>query len=133
MEAITYGALSRLFAGLRISHRKAVASLFDYDEKVLASWFRSLNLVRNMCAHHNRLWNAPMNVDQPMAARKLLSELARTDLLYARTIVLGELLSIIEPGMGWKRRLTALICGQPAVPTAAMGFPPDWASRPFWS
>jgi abortive infection bacteriophage resistance protein len=133
MEAITYGTLSRLFAGLCLSHRKAVALRFGYDEKVLASWFRSLNLVRNMCAHHNRLWNAPMNVDQPMAARKLLSELARTDLLYARTIVLGELLSIIQPAMEWKRRLTTLICRYPAVPTAAMGFPADWASRPFWS
>jgi abortive infection bacteriophage resistance protein len=132
MESITYGALSRLFSGLRLSHRKAVAVQFGYDEKVLSSWFRSLNLVRNMCAHHNRLWNAPMNVDQPMAARKLISELARTDLLYARTIVLGELLSIIEPASEWKRRLVALICRYPAVPTAAMGFPPDWSTRAFW-
>jgi abortive infection bacteriophage resistance protein len=132
METITYGALSRLFSGLRIGHRKAVAVRFGYDEKVLASWFRSLNLLRNMCAHHNRLWNAPMNVDQPMAARKLASELARTDLLYARTVVLGELLSIVDPASEWKRRLIALICRYPAVPTGAMGFPPDWSSRAFW-
>jgi abortive infection bacteriophage resistance protein len=105
---------------------------FGYDEKVLASWFRSLNLLRNMCAHHNRLWNAPMNVDQPMRARKLVSELARTDLLYARTVVLGELLSIVDPASEWKRRLTALICRFPAVPTGAMGFPADWSSRAFW-
>ena len=132
METITYGALSRLFSGLRIAHRKSVAQRFGYDEKVLSSWFRSLNLLRNMCAHHNRLWNAPMNVDQPMAARRLLPELGRTDLFYARAVVLAELLEMIEPASDWKRRLKALLDRYPDVPTSTMGFPADWRARPFW-
>ncbi len=133
METITYGALSRLFSGLRISHRKSVAQRFGYDEKVLSSWFRSLNLLRNMCAHHNRLWNAPMNVDQPMAAKRLLPELGRTDLFYPRAVVLAELLVMIEPASDWKSRLKALLERYPEVPTSTMGFPGDWRSRPFWS
>lgn len=133
METITYGALSRLFSGLRIAHRKSVAQRFGYDEKVLASWFRSLNLLRNMCAHHNRLWNAPMNVDQPMAAKRLQPELARTDLFYARAIVLGELVMVIDPASDWKRRLRALVDRYPGVPLTVMGFPADWSTREFWS
>ena len=54
MEALTFGALSRLYAGLALRHRKAVALRFGYDESVLSSWFRSINLVRNLSAHHGR-------------------------------------------------------------------------------
>jgi abortive infection bacteriophage resistance protein len=133
MESITYGALSRLFSGLRLVHRKSVAQRFGYDEKVLSSWFRSLNLLRNMCAHHNRLWNAPMNVDQPIAAKRLLPELGRTDLFYARAVVLAELLSMIEPASDWKRRLKGLMDRYPGVPASVMGFPADWRTRAFWN
>jgi abortive infection bacteriophage resistance protein len=133
MEAITYGTLSRLFAGLQLSHRKAIAVRFGFDEVVLASWFRALNLLRNMCAHHNRLWNMPLHVDQPMAAKKLKAELGGAgDRYYARAVVMSALLEMIDPDSDWKARLVALLDRHPGIPTAAMGFPPDWRARPFW-
>lgn len=133
METITYGALSRLFSSLKVAHRKAVARRFGYDEAVLGSWFRSLNLLRNMCAHHNRLWNAPMHVDQPVGARKLRGEQGRTDLLYARIVVLAALLDVIGGGAEWKQRMAALADRYPRVPLSGMGFPEDWRTRVFWS
>lgn len=132
MEAITYGSLSRLFSGLKLKHRKAVARRFGYDETVLGSWFRALNLLRNMCAHHNRLWNAPMHVDQPVGAKKLRAELGRTDVLYARLVILAALMDAMGAGAEWKRRLTELMDRYPNVPRAVMGFPEDWQARGFW-
>jgi abortive infection bacteriophage resistance protein len=132
MEAITFGALSRLFSGLALRHRKAVAARFGYDETVLSSWFRAANLVRNVCAHHSRLWNAPMHVDQPLAAKKLRSEMIPTDRLYARLVVLAGLVEMIDPATDWKQRLVALVARSPSVPLAPMGVPADWDTRPFW-
>lgn len=132
MEAITFGALSRLYSGLRLHHRKAVARRFRYDEKILVSWFRSMNMLRNMCAHHNRLWNFHMLVDQPKAAKRFQGELVRTDRFYSRAVVLIALLDAIAGGSGWKQRLIALIDRYPGVPTAAMGFPADWRRRAVW-
>ena len=132
MEAITFGSLSRLYSGLRLHHRKAIATHFGYDEKILVSWFRSLNMLRNMCAHHNRLWNFHMLVDQPKVAKKFRSEMTRTDRLYARVIVLIALLDEIAHGSDWKQRLIDLINRFPRVPTAAMGFPADWRLRAVW-
>jgi abortive infection bacteriophage resistance protein len=132
MEALTFGALSRLFAGLALRHRKAVAVRFGYDETVLASWFRSINLVRNLSAHHSRLWNAPMHVDQPIAAKSLRSEMIPTDRLYARLVVLAALLEMIDPASDWKRRLVELISRHPELPLSQMGIPADWHTRPFW-
>jgi abortive infection bacteriophage resistance protein len=131
-EAITFGALSRLYSGLQLRHRKAIADRFGFDEKVLVSWFRSVNMLRNMCAHHNRLWNFRMVVDQPMAANRLRSEMSSTERFYARAVVLVALLQAIAPGAGWAQRLVSLIDRYPAVPTAEMGFPADWRTRPLW-
>lgn len=133
MEAVTFGSLSRLYSGLRIDHRKAVARRFGYDETILVSWFRSMNMLRNMCAHHNRLWNFHMVVDQPKAAKRFRSELVRTDRFYARAIVLIALLDSVAAGSGWKQRLIALIDRYPGVPPAAMGFPSDWRRRAIWT
>ncbi|HEX6041423.1 Abi family protein [Longimicrobium sp.] len=132
LEAITFGSLSRLYSGLKLHHRKAIASRFGLDETVLVSWFRSLNMLRNMCAHHNRLWNFPMLVDQPKAAKRFRGEMARTDRFYARAVVIVALLDAVAPGSDWKARLIALFGRYPGVPVAAMGFPPDWRRRPIW-
>lgn len=132
MEASTFGALSRLFSGLTLSHRKAIAVRFGYDETVLSSWFRSINLVRNLCAHHGRLWNAPMHVDQPLAAKKLRSEQTPTDTLYARLVAIAALLGMIDPRSDWKNRLASLLARYPSVPLAPMGVPAGWDARPFW-
>jgi abortive infection bacteriophage resistance protein len=133
MEAVTFGALSRLYSGLALRHRKAVAFSFGYDETVLSSWFRSMTYVRNISAHHGRLWNAPMHVDQPLAAKKLRCEMIPTDRLYARFVVLAALLEAIGPASEWKRRLIALVGRYPAVPLKQMGMPAGWQCRPFWS
>jgi abortive infection bacteriophage resistance protein len=133
MEALTFGALSRLFSGLALRHRKAVSVRFGYDETVLASWFRAVNLVRNICAHHGRLWNAPMHVDQPLAERRLRAEMIPTDRLYARFVVLAALLAMTDPASDWKHRLLALVAAHPGVPLQPMGIPPGWEVRPFWA
>ncbi|HEX8317337.1 Abi family protein [Longimicrobium sp.] len=133
MEALTFGALSRLYSGLALKHRKAVALRFGYDETVLASWFRSINLVRNISAHHSRLWNSPMHVDQPLAAKKLRSEMTPTDRLYARLIVLGALLEAVDPGSDWKQRLVGLVKHYPTVPLGLIGMPAGWENSPFWT
>ncbi|WP_449103132.1 Abi family protein [Pseudomonas extremaustralis] len=41
LEAVTFGPLSHLYANLQISHRKAIATAFGFDEKVLVTWFKS--------------------------------------------------------------------------------------------
>jgi abortive infection bacteriophage resistance protein len=133
MEALTYGQLSHLFSRLALPHRKQIALRFGFDETVLVSWFRSLNVLRNMCAHHNRLWNFPLLVDKPKAAKRLKDELAATDRFYARAVVLSTLLDTTGHGEDWRRRLVMLLARYPIVETASMGFPSDWQTRSLWN
>lgn len=122
-EALTFGDLSRLYSSLTKANRKSVARQFGYDEVVLVSWFRCLNTLRNMCAHHNRLWNAVLAVNAPMFANALKSEFSSARSFHARAVVIVALLSVIDPASTWKGQLNALLSRYPGVDSAAMGFP----------
>ena len=64
-EVWDFGAMSKLYAGMRVQEQDAIAAKYGVcDGRVFASWLRSLNYLRNLCAHHSRLWNRNI-VDQP--------------------------------------------------------------------
>jgi abortive infection bacteriophage resistance protein len=46
-----------LFTGVHDQIRKETATYFKTEDVVLESWLRALNGVRNIAAHHGRLWN----------------------------------------------------------------------------
>jgi len=133
-EAVTFGTLSHLYSTLHIKNRKLVARNFRYDEAILVSWFRTINDLRNMCAHHNRLWNARLLVNQPKSARAISAELttALQPTFYARAAVIAALLKVVDRTSNWKQRLIDLTVKYPSVPTADMGFPADWRTRALW-
>jgi abortive infection bacteriophage resistance protein len=134
LQAITFGPLSILYSGLHLSNRKLIAQSFNYDETILVFWFRSLNMVRNMCAHHNRMWNFVWQVDQPMAANRLAAVWSPSqNKFYARAVVLVALLNQIEPKSTWKNRLLSLLSAHPTINPAQMGFPAGWQAFPFWA
>ncbi|HET7231236.1 MAG TPA: Abi family protein [Longimicrobium sp.] len=133
MEAVTFGALSQLFSNLARPYRIRIARRFQVNELVLSSWFRAVNGVRNICAHHARLWNAPMHVNKPMAGREFAAEFtSTTDTFFDRAVVINLLLDRVAPLSGWKASLRELIDGSPHVDPARMGFPPGWRERLIW-
>ena len=136
-EAVTFGTLSKLFADLTLSNRKLVARTFGYDENVPVSWFRSLNDFRSKCAHHNRVWNANFASNQPMVARgvrQVFGPQPRTDLFYARAVILAALLDAVGRSGTWKQGFVAHIrTHQPLVDEVTMECPPGWTAMPFWA
>ncbi|VEI48268.1 abortive infection bacteriophage resistance protein [Actinobacillus equuli] len=57
IEMLTWGELSHLYAGLSEKHQKPIAKNLGVQAPILESWLKVLNDVRNICAHHSRLWN----------------------------------------------------------------------------
>ena len=65
VETWDFGALSQLFAMMKVKHQTQIAMKYGVaDWEAFQSWLRSLNYLRNICAHHSRLWNRNI-VDQP--------------------------------------------------------------------
>lgn len=132
LEAVTLGTLSHFFADLNLSNRKLIASEFGFDERILVSWFRTITVLRNMCAHHNRLWNFSFVAYQPILTKMHLPLFSAATTFHTRSVILILLLtSIGAAGNEWRDRLVALLKTTTGR-EQKMGFPAGWDKQPFW-
>lgn len=62
-EIVPFGSISKLYSNFRSGKSKReVAHWFGLDDLTFSSWLHSLVYVRNVCAHHSRLWNRVMRI-----------------------------------------------------------------------
>lgn len=61
-EVMSFGALSKLYANLKRVEQKKIAECFQLHRSVLQSWLHAFTYVRNLCAHHSRLWNRQLAI-----------------------------------------------------------------------
>lgn len=57
VELLDWGSLTRLFGFAPPDVQQEVAGACGLNGPQLASWLKALNVVRNICAHHGRLFN----------------------------------------------------------------------------
>jgi abortive infection bacteriophage resistance protein len=130
-ESVSFGTISYAYQNLEPAESGVICRGYGLPHPVLASWLHSLNYVRNVCAHHGRLWNRECRI-KPLIARAYKAELTPNDRVYAQMVVIQILLALIAPGNHWAGKLRELLAEHPRVPTTAMGFPAGWASRRIW-
>jgi len=131
-ETLSLGSLSLLYRNLQSRPaRQKIASFFGVDESILYGWLHTLTYVRNLCAHHSRLWNHRL-VIKFSVARHHQKIINRGDSIYAVLVVLHELLKKINPDAHWHKHLLTLMTSHPRTPLAPMGFPDCWSNEPFW-
>lgn len=143
VELLDFGPLSILLNGLSYRDKQAIASQFAVPRPdLLTSWVRTLCNVRNICAHHARLWNKPI-ADQPRLPRNgevpdldhLLSLPAGPTRLYAPAAICRFLLRTINPSTSWAARLKAHLGSFPPNPYVSLansGFPNQWENEKLW-
>lgn len=136
-EVMSLGQLSKWLSNLKFrADRQAIAKPYGLDERVLVSIAHHLTYIRNICAHHGRLWNkqftVTMTVPNAPASLKLAMNTAATRKVYNTLAVLGYLVGIVAPGSEWRRRLIELIASCSLADPNAMGFPENWQTRPSW-
>lgn len=144
MELITVGELSRVFNGLRNSKDKQqIADFFGLPHKVFTSWLHTLTYVRNICAHHARLWNREFAIRPDILLKPRAKWIAKNFVNNHRTFyflcTIKYLLIAANPNNHFTRKLTELIHKHPRVPIRYLGFPTnssgeilDWANEPLW-
>jgi len=132
MESISLGIISRAFQNLLPSEFNPICDEIGLPHPVLASWIHTISYIRNLCAHHSRVWNRECAI-KPIAANAYKADLIPNDRIYAQLIVMQVLLRKIAPGNHWAQKLRDLINEHPDVPLVSIGFPADWLSRKVWS
>ena len=135
-EVMSIGLLSKWLSNLKPeSTRKSIAKAFSLGESTLISWLSHLTIVRNLSAHHARLWDRefirkPEEIQTKPAI--LVGEFVPGSVrLYNTLVILLCLMDVIAPKHHWRQRLREfLLKHQKNLQT--MSFPPDWDKKQIW-
>lgn len=111
IEVWDFGSLSRLFAGMQHADQQAIARMYGAaNGRAFAQWLRSLNFIRNVSAHHSRLWNINVLELSPVPPGW------PAELNHARPFfyfsLMQHLLGVICPHSSWGRRFGDLLRGE---------------------
>ncbi|MEA9911598.1 Abi family protein [Xanthomonas campestris pv. raphani] len=128
-EVWDFGALSVLFGGMREAEQDAIAKKYGISNgRIFATWLRSLNYLRNVCAHHSRLWNR--NIDEqpklpdvaeiPWVTHFQTDRFARARCFMLLKMV-RHLLMVINPSSTWADRTKAHLDGFPSLAGHGLG------------
>lgn len=137
-ELMALGDVSRWFARTKSSAlRNQVARAYQLDESILGSFLHHLAVVRNICAHHNRLWNREFVVSWKLPTKNppwLVTHLAHSQSgkIYNTLVMIIFLMDVINPASSWRKRLADHIASASPDQQTAMGFPADWQARSLW-
>ncbi len=136
-EITSFGTLSMLYSSLSLGKlKREVAASFGLSDIVFQSWIHSIVYLRNVCAHHSRLWNRDLRI-QPVRPRNtknswLTNQHIRNDKTFFVLSMLLYLLNTINPSHTFVSRLKDLLAKYPNSDIKAMGFPIDWEEEAIW-
>jgi abortive infection bacteriophage resistance protein len=136
-ELMTFGNMLTLFRGVEQPLKQAIARHFGVADTVLESWLHVLNHVRNICAHHGRMWNRVLGL-KPLIPRPHkhpdwhVPVTVPNERVYAVLTILQFLLRQVAPHTAWRQRLLGLFARYPDISLTPMGFPPSWDQSPLW-
>ena len=142
VELWDYGMLSYFFAGMRISDQDAIADKYGLSSgKTLKSWIRCLNVTRNLCAHHSRIWNKPLVITPAPCKQGEFPEFEallpqNRSRYYGTALIMQFLLNKVNPSSSWGTRLAALMNELPTndiIDKSQAGFPVNWTDDSCWN
>ena len=106
------------------------------QQEILESWMKSINALRNCCAHHGRVWNRVMPVmpQLPMTLKQawITNKPEVANRLYSVLCCLLYWLNAIDSQNELCANFKDLLSWYPEVDTNAMGFPLGWENEPLW-
>lgn len=134
VETLTFGELSQWLKNTRNNKiKKQIAREVGLPSvEILQSVMSCISLIRNICAHHGRLWNRKIVKQLPkIKCISMLQNQHRTNeelnnKLFNYLIVIAHMMKMIQPSTTWFNRLSNHIESLPQEQQSAMGFPNDW-------
>lgn len=141
IEICSFGLVSKLMQNLAsYSIRTKIVDAFGISpirRSMFEGWITCLVYVRNLCAHHSRLWNRPLTNHPGLLDRAPNPWIFTTGIdnrkaYYLLSVVL-YLLKRVEPDTTFATRLKELLGRYAGIPLDEMGFPNNWETQPLWS
>lgn len=132
VEMMSFGQISRWLNNTRNpAVRRAVAQSLGLGQRFFESYIHRASDVRNICSHHQRLWNRRLPSQVPLLSQAHTSldvgllQAVEPDRLYNFLVVLNFIANQISPGHRWAQCLVELL-SEDESRVAYMGFPGNW-------
>ena len=139
LETLSFGTLSKLYKNFVVKgEKKAVAEDFGLPQhEFLISWLESLTVLRNLCAHHARIWNRRYalkpRMPKTLSGHKWLTIFSfPPDKIYPQLCCIAYLLNAIDPHNAFANNIQKLMIDYPSIDATALGFPKRWEQEPLW-
>ena len=126
MENASFGTLSKIYGNLGApSVASEISAYFGVSPTHLKNWLRHLTQIRNICAHHDRLYNKMFTVHPRLFAEHRHLHAAR---LFPTFIVLFRLHDSLDPARCdlLRQELGRIIDTHATVDLGPIGFPENW-------
>lgn len=145
-ELLTFRSLYGLYKNLEDSvHKRAISDHFGLNHTVFVSWIDTLVYVRNICAHHSRLWNTVLTISPVWPRRPRGNWVDRWEnearnegtndkrlKTYAALCIIQFLATKVNPYSRFRQRFFKLLNDFPEADPAWIGIPTDWKRQSLW-
>ncbi len=131
IEAWDFGTMSKYYENLKKNYQSDVCIRLDIPKPdILKQWLQEINILRNKCAHHTRIWNSSYRNPLPTIKNAYFNTLnldrnARKR-MFGMICILWFLVKKIGPSSDWLDNVRKVINSKPSMdscPNTAMGFP----------
>lgn len=139
-ELCSFGTLSKMYWYMLTADQTAIAKEYGMPFFVLDSWLHALTFLRNVCAHHGRLWDKRLNVTPKLPTGKNWANVSsRSRTIFVSALILNWMLAHnsidVKAHADWKLKLEKILDSlNSAFPqlTFYTGFPQNWKKNPLW-
>ncbi|MGO1868489.1 MAG: Abi family protein [Sphingobacterium sp.] len=142
LEVASLGTLSKLYKNLlhQLPEKAMIAKEMGVNlHSELASWLEAITYVRNIIAHHSRLWSRNMvkrpveNLNNPQS-QWLVAPLTKVQTKKPFLIIscMLYLCNEVTPGHQIKTKILELFNNYTGIPIYKLGFLNNWQNEPLW-
>lgn len=141
IEVATFGTLSKMYKNLKsqLPQKSAIANDFGlYSSKDFSNWIEVISLMRNIVAHHSRLWNRSLGkkIIDPKGRRNAWLNGEFTEMQkkkpYGVICAITYLCKAVNPSHSFSNSVKRLCSAHPNMPLGKYGFPTRWEKESLW-
>ncbi len=128
VEIVSFSTLSKFFKALK-SEQETLTKELEIPPKVLKNWLHMINHIRNICAHHGRLWNKQFAIKALIPKKIPQFKDIQNDKIFMVIVMLDYIFMHLETADGFTQKIRDLIGEYPEIPLPTLGFTEDWQER----
>ena len=142
MEVASMGTLSKLYKSLKdhLPEKAVIANEMGLNSPpVFSGWMEAIVCIRNIIAHHSRLWGYTMKKTPAVRLNNPSGQWFTNSLTDVQKkkpfLIISSMIFIcnkISPNHQTKTRIRELIDTYPGVPIYKLGFLNNWQDEPLW-